>query len=136
MASSLAAVRAVAPSADSARPTVFTPKEASLAKSAALHFKSARAARIWALETRRLCTWGMASYGVIPLACSANSNSRRIASERVSLPLSRLVHNSMAFFKAAGRRMAEMGACPVAGRPRFLRKTFIDNPQYSFYKKS
>jgi len=45
-ASSLAAVIEVSRSASSARLTVFTPKDASLARSIALHFKSARAALI------------------------------------------------------------------------------------------
>src|ERR1700731_2264430 len=48
IASSLAAVREVSRSATSARLIVFTPNDASRAKSTALHRRSARAARIWA----------------------------------------------------------------------------------------
>src|SRR5579871_5968973 len=50
IASSLAAVSDVGPSATSALRTVFAPREAAFARSAALHRSSARAARIWAAE--------------------------------------------------------------------------------------
>jgi hypothetical protein len=51
MASSFAAVSEVAPSATSALRIVLAPNAASLARSAALHRSSARAARIWAAES-------------------------------------------------------------------------------------
>ena len=54
IASSLAVVSAVTPSATSARLIVLTPRDALWARSTALHFSRARAARIWALD-RAVC---------------------------------------------------------------------------------
>jgi hypothetical protein len=60
-----------------------------------------------------------------PLAASASSTKRRIASEREGLSGWRLAHASTSAVNARGARKASIGSLPVPGRPRFLGITFL-----------
>jgi hypothetical protein len=79
-----------------------------------------------------LALWLARQIYLVPLFClfdlvaSANSTSRRIASERDGLSGSCLAQLSIAALSESERRMADTGSCPVAGRPLFFRTTGID----------
>jgi hypothetical protein len=66
---------------------------------------------------------------------SPSSTRRRMASEREAALL-RAAHRSIACVSSTDKRIAETGACPVAGRPLFFRFTGIENFMiYLYYKK-
>jgi hypothetical protein len=66
---------------------------------------------------------------------SPSSTRRRMASEREAALL-RAAHRSIACVSSTDKRIAETGACPMAGRPLFFRFTGIENFMiYLYYKK-